>query len=112
MSLKGPRYAYFEFDGFTEFRCHSPKRFKNRLSKGATDCTVGNRLIAGIVVCGNINTKFLYSMDELVRGGANCMIEVMRQALKDLSELLGSRNYAMPRELFMQFDNCGENKNK
>ena len=51
-------------------------------------------------------------MDELVSGGANLMIEIIRRALSDLGELLKESNQVVPKILFLQFDNCGENKNK
>jgi hypothetical protein len=40
------------------------------------------------------------------------MNELMRQALFDLCAILRSRGLKMPRVLWLQFDNCGENKNK
>lgn len=104
--------AYFEADGYTEYKCLTPKNYYNRQSKGDTS-KMANRVIGVIVICGKIETRFVYSLDELVYGGANTMIEVMRQAFGDLSNLL-NRKYKMPmpKTLFLQFDNCGENKNK
>lgn len=92
--------------------------------------TIGNRLIGCVVVCGKINTKFMYTLDDLISGGANMMIEVVRQskfylyliylffyyklltftALADLAKMCEQYGYFMPKELFFQFDNCGENK--
>ena len=40
------------------------------------------------------------------------MVEIVRQALIDLLELLRNRGLRAPRLLGLQFDNCGENKNK
>jgi hypothetical protein len=40
------------------------------------------------------------------------MIEVIRQALSDLGELLKGSKKLLPKVLYLQFDNCGENKNK
>jgi hypothetical protein len=42
------------------------------------------------------------------------MIEVIRRALSDLGEQLkdAKYNYIVPKELTLQFDNCGEFKNK
>ena len=40
------------------------------------------------------------------------MIEIIRRALSDLGELLKESNQVVPKILFLQFDNCGENKNK
>jgi hypothetical protein len=48
----------------------------------------------------------------MVGGGANIMVEVIRQALIDLGTLIYSRNFRYPRTCWLQFDNCGENKNK
>ena len=66
-----------------------------------------------IAICGPIDTRFLYSLDDLVYGGANTMIEVMRQAFHDMATLLAKLPggpLLMPRKIFLQFDNCGENK--
>jgi len=106
----GADSAYFEADGFTELKGATPVYNAGRKSKGTV--TVSNRLIAVIVTCGGIDTQFLYSTDELVRGGANCMIEVMRQSFSDLGVILGERGQSLPRKLYLQFDNCGENKNR
>ncbi len=73
---------------------------------------VENRVIAGIVICGHIDTVFVYTVDQLTSGGANLMIEVIRQALSDLGKLLICKGKKLPRILYLQFDNCGENKNK
>jgi hypothetical protein len=48
----------------------------------------------------------------MVGGGANIMVEVLRQALIDLGSLIYSQNLRYPRIALFQFDNCGENKNK
>ena len=74
---------------------------------------MGNRVIGIIVACGHIDTRFVYSLDDLVYGGANTMIEVMRQAFHDLASLLAALpngGCLMPKKVFLQFDNCGENK--
>ena len=42
--------------------------------------------------------------------GANIMIEVQRQALKDLAELLQEHGMVIPKKAYFQFDNSGENK--
>jgi len=111
IKFTGPWGAYLEQDAFTESRCLTPKFSRKRRSKG--NVVIGNRLIGGIITCGpSIDTRFLYSTDELVRSGANCMIEVVRQSLADLSEKLGELGQNLPRHLYFQFDNCGENKNR
>ena len=99
-------------DGFTEFKCLTPRLWQHRNSKGDTK-RMGNRVIGLILVCGPIETRFVYSLDDLVYGGANTMIEVMRQAFHDLATLLSdlpNGGCLMPKNIFLQFDNCGENK--
>ncbi len=115
-SLGQPEEAFMLFDGFSIFKGVSPKWGKGTYGgKSHTEKEepkVENRIIAGIVICGNVNTVFVYSMDQLVSGGANLMIEIIRRALSDLGELLKESNQVVPKILFLQFDNCGENKNK
>ena len=77
--LGNPLYAYFEADGYTEYKCLTPRKGK-RSTKGDTK-RLGNRLIGIIVFCGSINTRFVYSLNDLVFGGANTMVEVMRQGI-------------------------------
>lgn len=105
-----PKVALLFSDGMTIQRCNTPKVGKGRCSKGIK--TIESRVIAVEVICGSIDTVFVYYTDDFVSGGANTMIEVQRQALIDLSKLLAEKNYHMPKELIFQFDNCGENKNK
>ena len=54
----------------------------------------------------------MYRTDALVGGGANITIELMRQAMIDTSILLRKRGLLFPRTLWLQFDNCGDNKNQ
>ena len=52
----------------------------------------------------------MFLVDSTVPGGGNLILEILRQVLNDL----GERN-ELPTEnptLYLQFDNCGENKNK
>lgn len=70
-----------------------------------------SRFIGVEVICGEkINTTFGYYTDNLMSGGGNLMIEVMRQATHDLKKLCTKVGYEMPRTLHIQYDNCGENK--
>lgn len=107
-----PEYFYMEVDGYTEYKCLTPRLWQHRSSKGDTK-RMGNRVIGLNVTCGQIDTRFVYSLDDLVYGGANTLIEVMRQAFHDLAGLLANLpggGCKMPRHGFLQFDNCGENK--
>ncbi|KAJ1411534.1 hypothetical protein B484DRAFT_435569, partial [Ochromonadaceae sp. CCMP2298] len=90
---------------------------QNRLS-AARDYIDGQPVTAYIlcdgveVVCGPVDAVLCYHTDNLVAGGANFMVEVMRHILIDLSKLLARHDLRLPRTLHLQLDNCGENKNK
>ena len=99
---------YLEIDGYTEFKTKSPICGK-RKSKGDTK-RIGNRVIGVVVACGPIDTRFVYLLNDLISGGANIMIEVVRHALYDLGVLLARLKLSIPKTLYLQFDNCGENK--
>jgi hypothetical protein len=111
-----PKQAFMLFDGFSIFKGVTPKWsrgvFGGKSHTEKEEPKVENRIIAGIVICGYLDTVFAYTMDQLISGGANLMIEVIRQALSDLGRLLKSKGKKVPRCLYLQFDNCGENKNK
>jgi hypothetical protein len=115
-SMGQPRECFTLFDGFSVHKGVTPKWgkgvFGGKSHTQKEEPKVQNRIIAGIVICGHIDTIFVYSVDQMMSGGANLMIEVMRRALGDLGELLKGRNQMVPRILYLQFDNCGENKNK
>lgn len=97
-------------DGMTVMSCATPKVGRLRHSHAGTQ--IDSRYIGVEVVCGPVDTFFLYYMDNLIAGGANIMIEVIRQAQIDLAKLLKTFNLQLPRILHLQFDNCGENKVK
>ena len=73
---------------------------------------ITNRTIGVRVSCGPIDGHFLYHSDNLVKSGANYMIEVVRYALEDLDRKLKNVNLVLPEVIGFWFDNCGENKNK
>jgi hypothetical protein len=64
--------------------------------------------IIGVKVHGHRN--YLFVVDQNLPGGANLMVEVLRKVLLDL-EQKGELPCAKP-VLYVQVDNCGENKNK
>ena len=64
--------------------------------------------LVGVKVHGKRNYAFL--VDSTVPGGGNLMIHILREVLIDLD----SRN-ELPNQnptMYLQVDNCGENKNK
>ena len=54
--------------------------------------------------------EYVYLVDTTVKGGANLMIEILRRTLLDLEtcQTLPTRNSI----LYLQLDNCSDNKNK
>ena len=76
-------------------------------SRRTSTRVISQRLI-GVKVHGHGN--WVYLVDENVKGGANLMVEVLRLTLLDL-ETLGKLPHVNP-TLYLQLDNCSENKNK
>ena len=76
-------------------------------SRKTSGRVISQRLV-GVKVHGHGN--WVYLVDENVRGGANLMVEVLRRTLLDF-ERLGKLPSANP-ILYLQLDNCSENKNK
>ena len=64
------------------------------------------------VICGPICGMFLYHTDNFTSKGANIMIEVIRNAISDLAQLLSEQGLNLPWIGDIQMDNSGENKNK
>lgn len=79
-------------------------------SKG--DHTIESRIVSVEVYCGPVKNVFTYRTDALMGGGANIMIEIMRQSMIDLCSVLRELGLTTPKICWLQFDNCGENKNK
>lgn len=75
-----PTKVYLEIDGYTEYKTKTPIQSTTRKSKGDTK-RLGNRVIGVIVTCGVIDTRFIYSLNDLISGGANIMIEIVRQGI-------------------------------
>jgi len=95
-------------DFMTSYTCRTP--FSKQSVKG--EQFIESRICGVEVYCGPIKTMFIFRVDGLVVGGANIVVEVVRQALIELLKLLHKRALRMPKKLKFQADNCGENKNK
>lgn len=54
----------------------------------------------------------MFHCSDFVPGGANCGIEILRLSMLKLAELLAAKNMKLPMHMCLQFDNCGENKNR
>ena len=103
-----PLRLFLFSDGFTIYTCNTP-RFAND-SKG--DKVIETRIVGTEIICGPIKTVLVYRTDAMIGGGANSSIELLRQMLIDAVILLRKRGLLCPRSLWLQFDNCGDNKNK
>jgi hypothetical protein len=79
-------YALLYSDGMTVMTGDTPKRQGDNI-----DATITNRVIGVLAVCGPIESTFIYNLDDFVPGGANTMIEVMRQG--DLYAILCDEHY-------------------
>jgi hypothetical protein len=53
----------------------------------------------------------LFHLDKLACGGANLMVEIIRQVIVEIGKLLPDKQ-RIPNKMYWQMDNCGENKNK
>lgn len=62
-------------------------RYHRATAKGNSH-KLESRVISCELYCGGIETVVTYICDSFVGGGANIMIEVVRQAISDLTKLL------------------------
>jgi hypothetical protein len=69
------QHALLYSDGMTVMTGNTPR------SKGSENPYITNRVIGVMAVCGHINQIFIYNLDDFVAGGANTMIEIMRQGI-------------------------------
>ena len=112
-----PSKALLFTDAMTCVKGDTPKYGKGRPSKEDT-AHITSRIIGVEVHCGPIHGTILYYTDNLIGSGANITIEVLRQSILDLQDMLASHKNKyglaldMPQDLILQFDNCSENKNK
>ena len=108
-----PKALYICPDGMTDRRTQVPKESKDKNRHGKEQNFLTNRIMGVHVVCGrHIDTKMLFHLDKFVDGGANLMVEVLRQVQKEVGILLEKNGHHIPKIMYWQMDNCGENKNK
>jgi hypothetical protein len=111
-----PLTCVFCIDGMTAHKGNTPRYAPGQRHAGrdTQSSSVGSRLIGVKVVCGSVQGYFLYATDNMVRGGGNTMIAVLREAIADVRDKLKAENesWDFPKTLSVQFYNCGENKNK
>ena len=97
------KYLSIIMDGMDQKKTHLPV-----LQWYTKDKSPLQQHLIGVKVHRKQNYVFL--VDSTVPGGGNLILEILRQVLNDL----GERN-ELPTEnptIYLQFDNCGEKKNK
>lgn len=67
------QHALLYSDGMTVMTGNTPRKKNNE------NPYITNRVIGVMAVCGHVNEIFIYNLDDFVSGGANTMIEIMRQ---------------------------------
>jgi hypothetical protein len=73
---------------------------------------IQSRICGVHVVCADIDELFVYYTDNMMPGGSNTMIQIMRMAMEDLTIKLKARGFHLPKTAWFQLDNCpSENKN-
>lgn len=69
-----PKQLFLYSDAMTSYTCTTPQVRGQKVNK-----VIDNRVMGTEVVCGQLDTTFLYHTDQLVPGSANLIIEVIRQ---------------------------------
>jgi hypothetical protein len=65
-----------------------------------------SRIIGVRVVCGPVDSLFVYYTDNFIGSGANIMCEVLRRGMRDLAKRLRDQyNFSLPKDGFFQSDN-------
>jgi hypothetical protein len=102
-SINPSKYLSIIMDGMDQKKTHLPV-----WSRYTKDESPMEQRLVGVMVHGKRNYAFL--VDATVPGGTNLMIEIIRYVLNDL-DARGELPFVDP-TLYLQVDNCGENKNK
>lgn len=102
--------AFIYGDAMTSSTGDIPKPFIGAISQKGD--VIENRLFAVEIICGSLSFVIFVSVNQLINGGANLIIEIQRLSIQKLAAELEKVGKKMPRMMTFQFDNCGENKNK
>jgi hypothetical protein len=103
-----PVQGYFNIDASSVWTGNSPKFQKIRTAKQNTH--IENRNFGCRIVCGPIDEYISVCTNNLIPGGANVMVEVVRYCIEYLARRLQEANMILPKKLGFHFDNSGENK--
>ena len=105
-----PTVAYFDVDGQSVWTGNTPKFSRKGERQSKMKACIENRNIGVRVVCGPIDEYISVSTNNLIPGGANVLVEVVKYSVEYLSRRLGEYSMVLPKSLALQFDNSGENK--
>ena len=105
-----PEKTYFNIDGSSVWTGNTPKFQK--LRKVKQNSYIENRNIGCRIVCGPIDEYISISTNNLIPGGANVLVEVVRYCFEYLGRRLQEFGMVMPKKCGLHFDNSGENKVK
>jgi hypothetical protein len=103
-----PVQGYFNIDASSVWTGNSPKFQKIRTAKQNTH--IENRNFGCRIVCGPIDEYISVCTNNLIPGGANVMVEIVRYCIEYLARRLQEANMILPKKLGFHFDNSGENK--
>lgn len=106
-----PSFAFIELDAQALWTTMAGKLQKDRTDPYPQ---IEVRNIGARVVCGPIDHYISITTSDLLPGGANIMIEATRLAIEYLADALSKlpTPLALPRSVGINYDNCGENKNR
>jgi hypothetical protein len=109
-----PEYVFMAADFVSSYAGDTPFfHVQGRHSKDDHGKSKIETRMCGVrVICGDINEFWIFYTDNMMPGGANVMVEIMRQAIAKLTIRLARKGYKLPRKWFLYFDNCPENKNR
>ena len=109
-----PEYFFMAADFVSSYTGDTPFiKVNGRLSKeDHSKEKIETRMCGVRVICGDINEFWIFYTDNMMPGGANVMVEIIRRAIAKLEIRLARKGYKRPRRAFLYFDNCSENKNK
>ena len=105
-----PEIGYFNIDAQSVWTGSTPKLQKLRNVK--QNSYIENRNFGCRVVCGPIDEYISICTNNLIPGGANIMVEILRYCMEYLGRRLREHGMAMPKKIGLHFDNSGENKVK
>ena len=110
MSNGQPELAYIDIDAQSTWTGNSPKLSADTDRQVKQSTIIENRNFGVRFVCGPIDEYISVCTNNLIPGGANVMVEILRYCLQYFGRRLGEIGMILPSKLGIQFDNSGENK--